>query len=49
MKFKLQGNIEKANYFLIYKEFEGHPFFFFLMGRGQTFSTVKKIVIIGLI
>ena len=35
MKFKLQGNIEKANYFLIYKEFEGHPFFLFSNGKGS--------------
>lgn len=33
MKFKLQGNIEKANYFLIYKEFVGHPIFLFSNGE----------------
>lgn len=33
MKFKLQGNIERANYFLIYKEFEDHPIFLFSNGE----------------
>jgi hypothetical protein len=43
MKFKLQGNIEKANYFLIYKEFEDHPFFLFSNGkRSDIFNSEEN-------
>lgn len=43
MKFKLQGNIEKANYFLIYKEFVGHPIFLFSNGEwSDIFSSEEN-------
>lgn len=45
MKFKLQGNIEKANYFLIYKYFWGysdHPVFIWTNGERSNIFNMEE-------
>ena len=45
MKFKLQGNIEKANYFLIYKyfwEYSDHPVFIWTNGERSNIFNMEE-------
>lgn len=45
MKFKLQGNIEKANYFLIYKyfwEYSDHPVFIWTNGESSNIFNMEE-------